>query len=308
MFTGTQYVARGARAYEGYAYGVRFRSVVPLPASTVAEDGMSDAEVQWADLDSITRDLVDRELATSVTAGETELTMPGIGTFLVRDGREILVDPDPDAGFALLRLALLGPVFAALLQQRGDLVLHASAVEVDGAAVGFLGGRGVGKSTMAAALLRRGYQLVADDILAVSLQNGSPRARPGFPQLKLWPDAVTALGGDPALLDPVRDGCDKRAQPVGGALPCGPLPLACLYVLCDGDTTAIEPLSSRDAFLEIVSNSYGITWLHGVSGPGQFRARAELVRRVPVRRLRRPPGLDRIAEVTRCVEDDLGTR
>jgi hypothetical protein len=307
MFTGTQHVATGARGYAGSAYGVRFHSVVPLPASTGPTDGLADAEVRWADLGSVTRDLLDRELATSVTAGETELTMPGIGTFLVRHGREILVDPHPDGEAALLRLALLGPVLAALLQQRGDLVLHASAVEVDGAAAGFLGGRGAGKSTMAAALLSRGYRLVADDILAVSLQNGLPRARPGFPQLKLWPDAVSALGGDPVLLAPVRAGCDKRAQPVVGTLRSGTLPLACLYVLCDGDTVAIEPLSSRDAFLEVVSNSYGITWLHGVSGPGQFGARAELVRHVPVRRLRRPPGLDQVAEVARRVEEDLGT-
>jgi hypothetical protein len=308
MSTGTQYAARGARTYAGFAYGVRFHSVVPLPASTGAADGLADAEVRWADLDGVRTNLLARWLPASVTDGETGLSMPGIGTFLVRDGREVLVDPDPDGNEALLQLALLGPVLAALLHQRGDLVLHASAVEIDGAAIGFLGGRGAGKSTMAAALLRRGYPLLTDDILAVSLEDGSPRVLPGFPQLKLWPDAVVALGGDPVLLPLVCEGEDKRAQTVAEFPPARSLPLACLYVLAGGDTLAIEQLSSRDAFLEVVSNSYGITWLHGVSGPGQFAARAELVRRVPVRRLRRPPGVDLVAPMTRLVEEDLGTR
>jgi hypothetical protein len=306
MYTVAQASAVGAPSYACSAYGLRIDSVVPLPAAPLAGNEGDVARVSWADLGSVTRDLHARDVTASVTEAETALDLPGAGTFLVRRGTEILVDPDPGAGDALLQLALLGPVLAALLQQRGTLVLHASAVEVDGAAVGFLGARGAGKSTMAAALLGRGYPLLADDILAVSLQAGRPQALPGFPQLKLWPDAVAALGGDPALLPPVCEGEDKRAQAIGGSFLSGPVPLARLYLLSTGDVPAIEPLPSGDAFLELVSHSYGITWLHGVSGPAQFAARAELVRRVPIRRLRRPPGLDQLARVTRLVEEDLG--
>jgi hypothetical protein len=299
-------VAVGAPTYSCSAYGLRIDSVVPLPAAPVANNEGDVARVRWADLGSVARDLRGRDAPASVTQDETTLDLPGVGTFLVRRGREILVDPDPGAGDALLQLALLGPVLAALLQQRGTLVLHASAVEVAGAAVGFLGARGAGKSTMAAALLGRGYPVLADDILAVSLQSGLPQALPGFPQLKLWPDAVAALGGDPTLLPPICEGEDKRARAIGGIFRSGAVPLARLYVLSAGDVPAIEPLASGDAFLELVSHSYGITWLHGVSGPAQFAARAELVRRVPINRLRRPPGLDQLARVTRLVEEDLG--
>jgi hypothetical protein len=298
----------GARTYAASAYGLRIRSVVPLPAAVAAGDAGADTDVRWADLESVTRSLRARSLAASVTEMETALAIPGIGTFLARLGREILVDPDPGVGSALLQLALLGPVLAALLQQRGNLVLHASAVEVDGAAVGFLGGRGAGKSTMAAALLGRGYPLLADDLLAVSLDGGPPRVLPGLPQLKLWPDALAALGGDPDLLPPVREGLDKRVQKLGGHGRSGEVPLAVLYVLSSDDDPTIEPIQSPAAFLELVSHSYGIAWLHGVSGPGQFAARAELARRVPVRRLRRPSDLGRLDQVIRLVEEDLGTR
>jgi hypothetical protein len=300
--------ARGACTYAGSVYGLRFRSVVPLPSVALGIDGEADATVRWADLEHVTGDLLAGGLPASVTGEEAGLAFPGIGTFLVRHGREILVDPEPDAGDALLQLVLLGPVLAALLQQRGQLVLHASAVEIAGAAVGFLGSRGAGKSTLAAALYGRGHPLLTDDILAVALQDGSPGVLPGLAQLKLWPDAVTALGGDPVVLPPVREGHEKRARDTGARFRSGPLPLACLYVLSGGDAPGIEQLAAREAFLEVVTHSYGITWLHGVSGPGEFEARAELVRRVPVRRLRRPAGLDLLARVARMVEEDLEIR
>jgi hypothetical protein len=300
--------ASGARTYAGTAYGLGFRSVVPIPAAPVAGDAGPEIDVCWADLESVTRNLRARNLEASTTDVETALAIPGIGTFLVRQGNEILVDPDLDAGDALLQLALLGPVLAALLQQRGTLVLHASAVEIDGVAVGFLGHRGAGKSTMAAALLGRGYSLLTDDILAVSLQDGTPHVRSGLPHLKLWPDAVAALGGDPVLLPPVREGHDKRAQAIGRSLRSGSLPLSRLYVLSGGDDPALEPLPSREAFFALVTHSYGIAWLHGVSGPAQFAARAELIRRIAVRRLRRPSDLGRLDQVIRLVEEDRGTR
>jgi hypothetical protein len=300
--------AASAHTHAGSVYGLRFRSVVPLPPVALGVDGEADAAVRWADLGHVTRDLLAGELPASVTGEETGLAFPGIGTFLVRHGREILVDPEPDAGEALLQLVLLGPVLAALLQQRGQLILHASAVEIAGAAVGFLGGRGAGKSTLAAALYSRGHALLTDDILAVALQNGSPGVLPGLAQLKLWPDAVTALGGDPVILPPVREGHEKRAQDASARFRSAPLPLARLYVLSGGDAPGIEPLTARDAFLDVVTHSYGITWLHGVSGSGEFEARAELVRRVPVRRLRRPAGLDLLGQVARLVEEDLEIR
>ena len=80
-----------------------------------------------------------------------------VGTLLIRGGSEIVVERAPNVEESRLRLLLLGAAMGVLLHQRGLLVLHASAVEVcDGAAI-FLGGRGWGKSTVAAALHARGH-------------------------------------------------------------------------------------------------------------------------------------------------------
>ena len=56
------------------------------------------------------------------------LRIPGVARFLVRQGCEIVFDLDPGCESRTLSLYLLGTCFAILLQQRGNLVLHASAI------------------------------------------------------------------------------------------------------------------------------------------------------------------------------------
>ena len=137
-----------------------------------------------------------------------------VGAFLVRGGKEIIVDAISGVEESLIRLPLLGMVLAAVLQQRGLLVLHASAVAFNGDAVAFLGGSGWGKSTLAATLYARGHPLVADDLVAVDVGGReNPIVLPGFPQLKLLPEAAAAsLGDDAELLPRLASGFDKRSH------------------------------------------------------------------------------------------------
>jgi hypothetical protein len=148
-----------------------------------------------------------------MTAGEARLYWPDVGAVLLRHGREITLDPRLEWALDLLRLYLPRPVLALLLHQRGLLVLHASAVSLDGGVVAFLGHSGRGKSTTAATLHARGCAVVADDVVAVDLgASGGPAALPGLFQLKLWPDAVTALGESPEDLPRIHASEEKRAR------------------------------------------------------------------------------------------------
>ncbi|MDP9243029.1 MAG: serine kinase, partial [Actinomycetota bacterium] len=145
-----------------------------------------------------------------VSEDDVRLSFEGVGAFRIRGGREIVVEPEPGVDEAIVRLSLLGPALAVLLHQRGFLVLHASCVAMDGA-VAFLGDSEWGKSTTAAALYRSGRPLVADDVVAVDLQSGSPMVRRAFPQLKLWPESVEALGIQARELRTIHPDLEKRA-------------------------------------------------------------------------------------------------
>ncbi|NJM75621.1 MAG: hypothetical protein HC852_07365 [Acaryochloridaceae cyanobacterium RU_4_10] len=58
--------------------------------------------------------------------------LPKVGTFLICNGNEVIVEPLPDIDDCILRPCILGSAMSVILQQRGFLVLHASAVLMQG--------------------------------------------------------------------------------------------------------------------------------------------------------------------------------
>lgn len=240
-----------------------------------------------------------------LSASETYLHYPLLGTFLVRGGSEVVVDAAQGAAPARLALMLIGPALALVLRQRGALVLHASAVAVRDAAVAFVGWERAGKSTTAAALHLRGHSLVVDDILALHpAQDDIPSVPPGLPLLKLWPDALLALGEDPAALALVDPEVSKRFRPA--VLVKAPVPLRRIYVLQAASTVGIEPLGLQEAFVALLGNLYHARLLDRFDEQGKHVALcARLAERVPVRRLRRTDSLDGLDQVARLVEEDV---
>src|SRR4051812_38985673 len=121
------------------------------------------------------------------------LDWPGVGVFRIVDGERIAVRPAIGASIDELALIAAGSAFALLLEQRGHAVLHGSCVDVDGQAIALLGPSGSGKSTTAATLRDRGHRLLSDGMTVVDLPGSEPRALPGPPHFKLWPDAIQSL-------------------------------------------------------------------------------------------------------------------
>ncbi|MDB5534456.1 MAG: serine kinase of the HPr protein regulates carbohydrate metabolism [Hyphomicrobiales bacterium] len=158
------------------------------------------------------------------------LRIPDIARFLLSDGNEIQFEPEPGADEADIPVFILGTVLGILLHQRGQIVLHASAVRVDGKAILFCGPSGAGKSTMAAALTQRGLPLVTDDICAITVTGGAPMVQPDGRQLKLWTQTIDelALGGSRGPR--VRGHLEKFYVEPGAAF-SEPLPLGAVYAL-----------------------------------------------------------------------------
>lgn len=77
-------------------------------------------------------------------------------------------------------------VLSVVLGAGPDVVLHASAIALDGVALAICGPSGSGKSTIAAALTLAGARLVTDDALRIEMGgHGLPRCYPGVPELRL---------------------------------------------------------------------------------------------------------------------------
>jgi hypothetical protein len=232
-----------------------------------------------------------------------------VGHYLIRQGREIIIDADPRADEDTLRLFLLGPVLGALLHQRGFLVLHGSAAVVGSVAVGFVADKGTGKSTLAAAFCARGHAIVADDLLAVDLETeGGPTIYPGFPQLKLFPEAAAQLDACPEDLPRLAADLDKRARRITDSFAGGPLPLAGIYALCDGDKEELVRLSPHQAFLELVRHTFVLSMLHATGEQAaHFRQIVRLTGLMPVSTLKRRRNLALLPEIVDAVERDVAS-
>jgi hypothetical protein len=293
--------------YKHCAYGIGLHSALPLPELRPGEFG-ADVVIRLAKLDRapVEVELLDHYSWTS--GADVYLYWKDVATFLIRDGKEIIIDAVPGLEERRLRLFLLGAAMAVLLHQRGFLVLHASAVVVNGDGVVFLGGKGWGKSTMAATLLARGHGYLADDVVALSFGHGiGPLITPAFPQLKLWPDAVTSLGGDPDLLPLVSSLIEKRDSRVMSGFVQEPVPLKYIYVLglATTDQPEITPLQPQDAIRQLIVNSYAARFgnLLLKSRDGKHLSQcADLINNVSICRLNRPNSLDLLPAIAQLVE------
>ena len=129
--------------------------------------------------------------------GEVLLDFPTVGRFLLRAGKEILMDLAPSSDEDEVRAYLLGAVFGALCHQRGITPLHASAIDVADGCVAFVGASRAGKSTLVATLAQRGHDIISDDVCFLQLgTDGDLEAWPGISRIRLWEDAKAALGFD----------------------------------------------------------------------------------------------------------------
>jgi hypothetical protein len=190
------------------------------------------------------------------------LNIPGIARYLVNDGREIVIDPDPAAPVLDVRAYLLGSIFVVLCQQRGLLPLHASAIAGKSGVVAFLANSGQGKSTLAAHFAQRGFRVLADDICLVdATQQGAAMVIPTAPWLKLWRNSLESLGRGAEGLDRVFSEDEKYRLPLAPALT--PEPISKLIFL-EGNgisslTTEIEEVPRVQAvplLMDLTHHSY----------------------------------------------------
>ena len=287
-----------------FAFGLNIDSELLLP-ELVPGVGQADVTIRLGEVNWSLPDGLER--GHYATAEEIYFSYKDVGTFFVRGGNEVVVAPMPGVEAHVLRLFVLGTILAAVLHQRGLLVLHASAVLVGGEAVAFLGQRGSGKSTIAASLQARDHRLIADDLVVVDLSDPQViRILPGFPQFKLWPDAVASLGVNPEDLPKIHPLMTKRAYHIGFDFTVAPLPLRSIYVLDLDDAMEINPIEPRDAFMELVRHTYLVRYLEDTgASPLHFRQCSVIANTVPIFYLKRPSALSLLPKVAKMLEDSL---
>lgn len=189
------------------------------------------------------------------------LRFPGLADFSVgADGREVQAWAAPGVNAATVEHLYLNQVLPMALSRQGKLVIHASAVEVNGQCVAFVGQSGLGKSTLAASFATTGAGFLTDDGLRLEWQEGLLTAIPSHPSIRLWDDSRSALVGVAGALAPAVEYTSKARILAGNGLAfCAePRTLAAIFFLGDGssESTAIERVSPADALMRLVQSSF----------------------------------------------------
>ncbi|GAC1670049.1 MAG: hypothetical protein NVS9B4_26090 [Candidatus Acidiferrum sp.] len=187
---------------------------------------------------------------------------------------------------------LLGPVMGFVLRRRGVMALHASSVSIEGRAIVFSGAAGTGKSTTAAALALRGVPVLCEDIAALQRDGREFVVAPGYPRVCLWPEAVSNLLGSSDALRQLTPNWEKRFLELDGkraSFAPEAKRLGAIYFFAprvdDPRAPRVEELSSREALIELVQNTY-MNWLiDGQQRRQEFDILSEIVSRIPVRRI-----------------------
>ena len=205
-----------------------------------------------------------------------------------RDGGRVLCAPPAGEPWSWQRF-LVGRILPWAAVLRGRETFHASAVEIGGRAVAFVGATGAGKTSLAVQLVARGAGFVTDDVLALSLEGDMVRAHPGAGIASVRRAERDAMPRDRwAALGDVLGESEKTYV----ALPRAPddLPLGALYFLARGDSSEPETLPALDPRLLLAS-----TFVLGVQTPERLRTQldvcAAVASDVPAFRLPVAPGV-----------------
>jgi hypothetical protein len=237
------------------------------------------------------------------------LRIPGLASYEVTNGTEIVINPAPEALMLDVRAYLLGTVFTVLCQQRGLLPLHGSAVSGRRGVTAFLGRSGQGKSSLAAHLANRGVAVVADDLCLIDpSQAGEVMVTPVAPWLKLWRSSLYHLGRNEDGLERVFSDEDKYRLPLAAGAESQPIRSVVFLTPADPSVlvTVIEEISRPEA-VPLLMNLTHQAYLLEATGQREesFLRCGRVLSQARAYRLRRPWGLEHLESTVDAVQQFL---
>jgi hypothetical protein len=235
-----------------------------------------------------------------VEADGYRIDLPGVATFrLDPAGDRVVAIPHPGLDEAAVARAYWRRALPLVLHARGREVLHASAVRMAHGVVALCGVSGSGKSTIAYALHRRGWDLWADDALPIDVTPSGVDALSVPFEVRLRRRAAARFG--------LLDGAGSLA---GGHRDAAPAALRAVCILARDPVPPgagrLVRLGGRAAYPAILPHAYCFSLKDRARKRSMVERYLLLLARVPVFRLHVPPDLDGLPAVVTAVETTFG--
>ncbi len=232
----------------------------------------------------------------------------GVASYKIIRGREIFITPESgaDSISTLKAQPFYGMAIAAILHQQQHVVLHGSSVEINGKALVLLGQKGMGKSTLTAALLSEGHNFICDDVTALLLNDPSgTQVLPGVPRLRLWADAVRAIGHTPDELSLVSPILPKHILPAHEQFKNEHIPLQTIILLERGDTIALHEMKESEKMLCLLGGQYFAKYYDALQDSDHkrlFHSLSTLAQSINIVKLTTPRDLQLLPVTTKLLE------
>lgn len=283
------------KTYTYTTFGLMVESELPLPELEKAKDNervvdltitKKDLSIDWSKINPLNR------TGFVVEGNRVMFEVPSLAVFSIEEGKTITFSSCESYNEDKVRLYILGSCLGILLMQRKVLPLHGSAIAIDGKAYAFIGESGAGKSTLASSFVNKGYKLLSDDVVAISLmEENQPFVIPSYPQQKLWQESLNAFGMNSTDYQPLFDRMTKFSVPVQVDFYNLPLPLGGIFELTGADIEAIDlqAIENLHRFQVLHMHTYRrslIERMHMMDW--HFKICAKCINSVPIYRLSRP--------------------
>lgn len=235
------------------------------------------------------------------------LRFPKIADFRIEVGnRTIKCYYRTDSNTEMIRHLLLDQVIPRVTGLSGKIVLHASAICMDGHAIIFPGTAGTGKSTLSASYYKRGGHMLADDCLMLDFRDTGIYCIPNYPGLRLWQDSFAAITG--AEQDIMEMPCNpfKKRMICRNSASRETVPVAAIVALAQPENNdggiSITRITGAGAIMELLKHSFTLD--RDKTGV-KFLAKARVASAVPIYRLSYPRKFAFLHKVHDTIYDEI---
>ncbi|WP_454193085.1 aldolase [Paenibacillus sp. Marseille-Q7038] len=295
--------------YTAFGYSIHSDIALPEVQQLDSPNHSVDIAIRYADLTEQWSKLSITSKTSVCMENMVMFRVPNLAVFAIEDGTTISISPDHGADEDKIRLYILGTCMGAILMQRKILPLHGSAIVINGKAYAFVGHSGHGKSTLASALIQQGYQLLTDDVIAVTLEHQNiPYVTPAYPQQKLWQESLDTLGMNSNQYRPLFERENKYAVPVESHFSSDTISLAGIFELIKTDCAHLQiraiqklerlPLLYRHTYRKSLIQDSGLTKWH-------FDTTARLAGNIDIYEIQRPIHKNTVDQLTTMVLDTI---
>ncbi len=259
-----------------------------------------------------------------VVANTVWLRIPNVARFLIENGdhvtyeaERIIASFDDEDGrmvsneVQLVQIALYiqSHCVPYICLQRGHLVLRGSAVRFGEQCAVFCGPASSGKTTYAAALYNRGFDVISDEVCVFNEHN---EVLAGYTYLKVWHDVLSYLRLEPTDFSPLFPGINKYVFPLEAAQATTALPVSAIYLLYqdyikEWHTKPVRGLGKLN-YLKSPSHAYRPGVRSKLGLPDLIVQQTRLMQAVSIIKTKRPKSIRaiRMSQQLQFFIDDMG--